>query len=305
MENEDIIKLAVQLTEENNTLYKKAAREQAFMIKAGDGFGIDDTFITVKGPQTADDWKNKFLSAGFSSAVVSPFRSAGNLNFNDVDSTFFTAISNRPKWQISHSPTGVNLPLIDHNPYAGSDIKFDPTDTRVGSGHSFETTNKYQEYIDQILLPSIKSKIFAGWFDGPLMSWVNKLIPLDTSIEEILRKEYAYLYGNAPLQKYILDKDLDPKSFAPTKFQINSLGIKMYTLFNILSANDIELDDFPEDKILPELKDIVGKASAHKFHKQYEQQDMNQFQEKEISDQLEKDTARWAIFEKILRGISR
>ena len=65
MENEEIIRLAVQLTEENNSVYKKAARNQAFMIKAEDSSGTVDTFITIQGTQNADDWKKQFETAGF------------------------------------------------------------------------------------------------------------------------------------------------------------------------------------------------------------------------------------------------
>lgn len=302
MENEDIIRFAVQLTEENNSHYKKAARDQAFMIKAEDSAGTVHTFITVKNSNTADDWKNKFISAGFGNVVVSPFRSTGNLNFNDVDPTFFAEISNRPNWRMTHSPTGHNTPFTDYNPYAGSDVGFDAADTRVGAAHSIDDTNKYQDYI-QTLVPSIKDKIFAGWYDGSLMAWINKLIPLDPTIEEILKKEYAYLYGNAPLQKYLLDKDIDPSTFSPTKFQINSLGIKMYTLFDILSATNIELDDFPEKLITDELEKIVNNAQSHKFHKQYTQKDMDQFQQNEIDEQSEKDQKTLAFWQKVIRGL--
>jgi hypothetical protein len=304
MKNEDIIKLAVQLTEENNSLYKQAARDQAFMIKAEDAAGTVDTFITVKGPNTADDWKNKFTTAGFGNVVVSPFRSSGNLNFNDVDTAFFTEISNRPNWRMTHSPTGRNTPFTDYNPYAGSDVGFDSTDTRVGASHSLDDTNKYQDYINQTLVPSVKDKIFAGWYDGSLMDWINKLISLnDSNAKEILKKEYAYLYGNAPLQKYLLDKDIDPAKFSPTKFQINSLGIKMYTLFDILSATNIELDDFPEELIKADLNDIVDNAKSHKFHKQYEQSDFNKFQNDEIDKQSNKDIETLNLWQKIIRGL--
>lgn len=306
MENEEIIRLAVQLTEENNSVYKKAARNQAFMIKAEDSSGTVDTFITVQGTKNADDWKNQFTAAGFRNVVVSPFRSSGNLQFSDVDATFFNEISNRAKWQMTHSPTGINSPFFDYNPYAGSDVGFDSGDTRVGTAHSIDDTNKYQDYINQTLVPTQKDKIFSGWYDGSLTAWINKLIPLkDSNAKEILEKKYAYLYGNAPLQKFLLDKDIDPTTFSPTKFQINSLGIKMYTLFDILTASNIELDDFPENLIQSELKTMVDNAKSHKFHKQYEQSDMNQFQEKEIDEETEKYKNRWTVLKTILRGISR
>ena len=306
MENEDIIRLAVQLTEENNSVYKKAARNQAFMIKAEDSSGTVDTFITVQGTQNADDWKKQFETAGFKNVFVSPFRSSGNLQFNDVDPTFFNEISNRAKWQMTHSPTGINSPFFDYNPYAGSDVGFDSGDTRVGTAHSIDDTNKYQDYINQTLVPTQKDKIFSGWYDGSLTAWINKLIPLkDSNAKEILEKKYAYLYGNAPLQKFLLDKDIDPTTFSPTKFQINSLGIKMYTLFDILTASNIELDDFPENLIQSELKKMVGNAKSHKFHKQYEQSDMDKFQEKDIDEETEKYKNRWTVLKTILRGISR
>lgn len=303
MENEDIIRLAVQLTEENNSLYKKAARDQAFMIKAEDSAGAVHTFITVEGVNTADDWKNKFSAAGFGNVVVSPFRSKGNLNFNDVDTAFFAEISNRPNWRMTHSPTGRNTPFTDYNPYAGTDVGFDAADTRVGTAHSIDDTNKYQDYINQTLVPTIKDKIFAGWYDGSLMAWINKLIPLDSTIEEMFKKEYAHLYGNAPLQKFLLDKDIEPTTFSPTKFQINSLGIKMYTLFDIVSAADIDLDDFPEESIKAELAKMVDNAKSHKFHKQYEQSDMNKFQQTEIDNQSEKDQKTLKLWQKIIRGL--
>ena len=306
MENEEIIRLAVQLTEENNSVYKKAARNQAFMIKAEDSSGTVDTFITVQGTQNADDWKKQFETAGFKNVFVSPFRSSGNLQYNDVDATFFNDISNRAKWQMTHSPTGINSPFFDYNPYAGSDVGFDSGDTRVGTAHSIDDTNKYQDYINQTLVATQKDKLVSGWYDGSLTDWINKLIPLkDSNAKEILEKKYAYLYGNAPLQKFLLDKDIDPTTFSPTKFQINSLGIKMYTLFDILTASNIELDDFPENLIQSELKTMVDNAKSHKFHKQYEQSDMNQFQEKEIDEETEKYKNRWTVLKTILRGISR
>jgi hypothetical protein len=304
MENEDIIRLAVQLTEENNSLYKKAARDQAFMIKAEDSAGTVHTFITVEGSNTADQWKSQFTTAGFGNVAVSPFRSSGNLNFIDVDPTFFAEISNRPNWRMTHSPTGRNTPFTDYNPYAGSDVGFDSSDTRVGTAHSIDDTNKYQDYINQTLVPTPKDKIFAGWYDGSLMAWINKLISFtDSNAKEIFKKEYAYLYGNAPLQKFLLDKDIDPTTFSPTKFQINSLGIKMYTLFDILSATAIDLDDFPEKLITDELGKMVDNAKSHKFHKQYEQRDMDKFQQTEIDNQSEKDQKTLKLWQKIIRGL--
>jgi hypothetical protein len=119
----------------------------------------------------------------------------------------------------------------------------------------------------------------------------------------MFKKEYAYLYGNAPLQKFLLDKDIEPTTFSPTKFQINSLGIRMYTLFDIVSAADIDLDDFPEESIKAELAKMVDNAKSHKFHKQYEQSDMNKFQQTEIDNQSEKDQKTLKLWQKIIRGL--
>jgi hypothetical protein len=307
MENKDIIKLAVKLTEENNTIYKQAARNQAFMIKAKDSLGSEDTFITVAGPETADDWMNQFTTAGFSNVVVSPFRTSGNLQFSDVDPTFFNEISKRAKWRVEHSPTGLNTWLTDYNPYAGSDKGFDRADSRTptATSHSIDSTNEYQKLINETLLPSEKYKVFAGWFNGSLMDWIIKMISLDKEIEPILKKKYAYLYGNAPLQKYILDKDKDPETFVPTKFEIKTFGISLYSLYDIISHSDIDLDDFPEKLIEKDLQSIVDKAKSHKYHKQYEQEDMDKFQQKEIDDQYERDKDTWNFFSAIMRGLAR
>ena len=79
----------------------------------------------------------------------------------------------------------------------------------------------------------------------------------------------------------------------------------MYTLFDILTASNIELDDFPENLIQSVLKAMVKNAKSHKFHKQYEQSDMDKFQEKDIDEETEKYKNRWTVLKTILRGISR
>ena len=73
----------------------------------------------------------------------------------------------------------------------------------------------------------------------------------------------------------------------------------------VIHTRNIELDDFPENLIQSELKTMVDNAKSHKFHKQYEQSDMNQFQEKEIDEETEKYKNRWTVLKTILRGISR
>jgi hypothetical protein len=77
----------------------------------------------------------------------------------------------------------------------------------------------------------------------------------------------------------------------------------MYTLFDILSATAIDLDDFPEKLITDELGKMVDNAKSHKFHKQYEQRDMDKFQQTEIDNQSEKDQKTLKLWQKIIRGL--
>jgi hypothetical protein len=141
MENHEIIKLAVRLTEENNSVCKIAAINQAFMIKAKDKLGTIDTFITVRGIETADQWKLAFTTAGFSDVIVSPFRGSGNLSMRDVNSDLFDAVSERAKWRFETKPEGYNTPFTSYNPYAGKDTEFDSSDPRLSKTVSVDDTN--------------------------------------------------------------------------------------------------------------------------------------------------------------------
>ena len=144
MENHEIIKLAVRLTEENNSVYKIAAVNQAFIIKAKDKLGTVDTFITVRGIETADQWQTAFTNANFTDVVVSPFRGSGNLSIGDVNSDLLDAVSQRAKWRFETKPEGYNTPFTSYNPYAGKDTQFDPSDSRLGATFSVDDTNEYQ-----------------------------------------------------------------------------------------------------------------------------------------------------------------
>lgn len=310
MENEDIIKLAVRLTEENNSLYKSAAREQAFMIKADDGSGYDDTFITVKGKETADDWKNAFTTAGFTNVIVSPFRTGGNLNIIDVTPAFLKEVQLRPKWEMQHSPTGSNTPFTDYNPYAGTDKGFDSRDTRFNpSGYSYEGSNEYQKYIlDQ--LKTDEAKIFSGWYGGTLFDWVLKIKSLSSEMEEKLNKEYANLVSSPQLAHYFdqvkrRNPEYKPKNYAPDDLDINYYGIQMEKLETILGSKSVKLYEYPSGLILPELNSIIEFAKNHKFHKQYNQKDMDSFQQGEIDKQRQDYANAWILIRKILKGMAR
>lgn len=303
MENEEIIKSAVEIVKDNNAFIKVSAQQQAFIIKADDGYGIPDTFVTVKGNETADDWSRAFGAAGFKSITVTPFKGAGNLSITDVNPDFLLRVQERAKWQHEHRPEGIPNPFFDHNPYAGRDIKFDSADHRLSSSYSHDSSNEYQDYLFQKVLTP-KDKIFAGWYDGSLIDWILKLQSIDDKFRKILENKYAYLYGNALLQDYLLkNRDIDPRKFEPKKFEIKSLGIKMYSVLDILSASSLELDEFPETLVIADLDKILKEAQEHKFHKQYQQSDFDNMLNTEISQQQEKDRKTFNYWTRIIRGL--
>ena len=303
MENEEIIKSAVEIVKDNNAFIKVSAQQQAFIIKADDGYGIPDTFVTVKGNETADDWKITFSLAGFTRIVVTPFKGAGNLSITDVNPDFLLRVRERAKFQHEHRPEGIPNPFFDHNPYAGRDIKFDSADHRLSSSYSHDSSNEYQDYLFQ-KVSTPKDKIFAGWYDGSLIDWILKLQSIDDNVKKILEEKFANLYGNAFLQDYLLkNREIDPRSFMPSKFQIKSLGIKMYSVLDILSASSLELDEFPEDLVIGKLDAILKYAQEHKFHKQYQQSDFNNMLNTEVSEQQEKDRKTFNYWQRIIRGL--
>jgi len=303
MENEEIIKSAVEIVKDNNAFIKVSAQQQAFIIKADDGYGIPDTFVTVKGNETADDWKITFSLAGFTRIVVTPFKGAGNLSITDVNPDFLLRVRERAKFQHEHRPEGINTPFTDYNPYAGKDVAFDSADPRLTSSYSHDSSNEYQDYLFQ-KVSTPKDKIFAGWYDGSLIDWILKLQSIDDNVKKILEEKFARLYGNAFLQDYLLkNREIDPRSFMPSKFQIKSLGIKMYSVLDILSASSLELDEFPEDLVIGKLDAILKYAQEHKFHKQYQQSDFNNMLNTEVSEQQEKDRKTFNYWQRIIRGL--
>jgi hypothetical protein len=310
MENHEIIKLAVRLTEENNSVYKIAAINQAFMIKAKDKLGTIDTFITVRGIETADQWQSAFTTAGFSDVIVSPFRGRGNLSIKDVNSDLFDAVSERAKWRFETKPEGYNTPFTSYNPYAGKDTEFDSSDPRLSKTVSVDDTNEYQKYLFKNYFKEEKDRIFSGWFDGSLVDWLSKIASIDTDVNDILSKTtFAYLYSSPKIIQFMYDMsvhnpEFDPKTFEPSKVQIKNLIIKMYPLINILVASSVDADEFPENLIYPQLDMIVQKARNHKFFKQYEQEDLNAMQQSEINEQFEKDKATYQKIKRFLRGLS-
>lgn len=310
MENHEIIKLAVRLTEENNSVYKIAAVNQAFIIKAKDKLGTVDTFITVRGIETADQWQTAFTNANFTDVVVSPFRGSGNLSIGDVNSDLLDAVSQRAKWRFETKTEGYNTPFTSYNPYAGKDTQFDPSDSRLGATFSVDDTNEYQKYLFEKYFKEEKGRILAGWFDGNLVDWLSKIASIDTEANEILsKKTFAYLYSSPKIIQYMYDMsvhnpEFNPKTFEPSKVQIKNLIIKMYPLMDILIASDVDADEFPEDLIYPQLDMIVQKARNHRFFKQYEQKDLDEMQQSEINEQFEKDKATYQKIKRFLRGLS-
>ena len=211
---------------------------------------------------------------------------------------------------MEHSPEGFNTPLTPYNPYAGKDLEFDASDTRItGASYTFNGGNEYQDYLLK-KLKSDKDKIFAGWYDGSLVDWVNKIASLSTDIAKKLEVEYPNLQSSPQLQHYFdqvrrRNPEYDVKTYNPEKWDIKYYNIDMVKLSDILALPSVDLDEFPESRITPVLDTIIQTANEHKFHKQYTQSDMNKFQQDEIDNQLEKDVKTWNLIKKVLRGISR
>lgn len=303
MENEEIIKSAVEIVKDNNAFIKVSAQQQAFIIKADDGKGIPDTFVTVKGNETADKWEKTFSLAGFTRIVVTPFKGAGNLSIKDVNPDFLLRVQERAKFQHEHRPEGINTPFTDYNPYAGKDVAFDSADPRLTSSYSHDSSNEYQDYLFQ-KVSTPKDKIFAGWYDGSLIDWILKLKNIDDNVKKILEKNSLICMEMLCCKIICLkNREIKPQTFEPSKFEIKSLGIKMYSVLDILSASSLELDEFPETLVIKDLDAILKYAQEHKFHKQYQQSDFDNMLNTEVSEQQEKDRKTFNYWQRIIRGL--
>jgi hypothetical protein len=120
MRNEDIIiKLAKEIVNENNKVYKVSAKQRVFIIYATDGTGTQDRFITTPNLKTEMDWKRQFESVNFTDVLVRPFGTktlrgvSGDLDFSEVTPDLYNNSTNRPKINYTESPT-------KENPYSGS-----------------------------------------------------------------------------------------------------------------------------------------------------------------------------------------
>jgi hypothetical protein len=293
MDVQEIIKLAVSITDENNSYVKQAARSQSFLINATDSSGTVDRFITMMDNRNANDWKNKFLAAGFTNVSVSPWTSSGNLSFDDVDSSFLSEISNRPKIGYSLSPTR-------KNPYAGTDVDQFSSDPRFGT-HSSVDTNYLQSYLAK-LMKEPKDKIKAGWYDGSILDWITKIVSLYPELAEVLDKQYPDIYSNSLLGKHLIKEKIDPSTYYPSELEIDHFGIDMYPLWTWLSVKDVPAKYIPYKLMTEELNKILIKAKSHKFHKQFSQPEMSEFYDELESKRMDREDKAAKIFKLISRG---
>lgn len=293
MESQELIKLAIKITQENNSYIKEAARSQSFLIKATDASGTEDRFITVKDIRSADDWRNQFTTAGFTNVTVSPWSSSGNLDFSDVDSAFYTEISSRPKIGYSLSPTR-------KNPFAGADVDQFSTDPRFGS-HMWFNTNYLQTYLAK-LMKEPKDKIKAGWFDGSILDWVTKIASLRPELSEVLDKQYPDIYSNPILGKHLIEEKIDPSTYYPSDLEIDHFGIDMYPLWTWLNFRDVPSKYIPYKLMTEALDQIHNEAKKHKFHKQFSQPEMTEFYDELEAKRMEKEDNAAKLFKLISRG---
>lgn len=275
MRNEEIIiKLAKEIVDENNKVYRMSAKERAFIIYATDGSGTQDRFITTRNLRSEMDWKNQFESVGFTNVVVRPFGTktlegvSGNLDFSEVTTELFNNATSRPKIDYSETPTR-------ENPYSGSQNI--PADTRL-SAPSCDDTNELQKYIFDALEKNNEARIRAGWYGGTLVDWLNKL-EADSegaSIKEILEKEYPYM-NNSMLEKHLLDRQLSLADYEPSKYEIRYFAIVMASLKYFITQPGVEFVDVPENRVKEKLNEIIKLAQSFKKHKQYGQQEMGAY----------------------------
>lgn len=275
MRTEDIIiKLAKEIVNENNKVYKVSAKERAFIIYATDGSGTQDRFVTTRNLRSEMDWKNQFESVGFTNVSVVPFGTktlegvSGNLDFSEVTPDLFTNSTSRPKINYSESPTR-------ENPYSGAQNI--PADSRL-SAPSCDDTNELQKFIFDALEKNDEARIRAGWYGGPLVDWLNKLEAdtEGTEIKKILEKEYPYL-NNSMLEKHLLDRQLSLADYEPSKYEIRYFAIVMASLKYFITQRGVEFVDVPENLVKAKLEEIIKLAQSFRKHKQYGQQEMGAY----------------------------
>lgn len=276
-DEELVIKLAKSIVDENNSIYKLAAKLRAFSITATDGNGTIDRFITRLNSENEATWKRQFESVGFKNVSVKPFGSkfsydggpvAGDLDISEVTKDFFKNSTSRPKIEYIESPTR-------KNPYEGRQSI--PSDPRL-SAPSIDTTNELQKFV----LDSFKNEqdelIRAGWYGGSLASWLSRLeaLPEGNSIKEKLDEEFPYM-NNTYLEKHLLDRQLKPEDYVPTKYEIRYFGIVMEPLRNYLFRSDEKFVNVPENRVKASLLEIINSAKSFRKHKQYGTKEMSEF----------------------------
>jgi hypothetical protein len=275
MRNEDIIiKLAKEIVNENNKVYKMSAKGRAFIIYATDGAGTQDRFITNKNDKSEADWKGQFESVGFKNVTVSPFGFKtrdggveGDLSFAEVTTELFNNSTNRPKINYTETPTR-------ENPYSGSQNI--PVDSRL-SKPTYDSSNKLQEYIFQ-KLKNEEDRIRAGWYSGSLVDWLSRLASDSEgkAIKESLETEFPDM-NNSMLEKHLLDRQLSLADFVPSRYDIRYFAITMRPLLHFIASPSIDFVDVPENKVKDQLNKIISSAKSFKKHKQYAGQEMGDY----------------------------
>ena len=302
MRNEDvIIKAAKIIVDDNNKVYKLSAKETAYIIYATDGNGTQDRFITNKNSNSPQDWKNKFLSAGFTNVSVKPFGfktlggASGDLDINEVTKNLFNAATARPKINYSETPSR-------ENPYGGTQSI--PTDPRLGT-ITYDKTNELQKYIYDNM-QNDEERVRAGWFSGSLMDWLNRVSKDNegSGIADILELEFPYM-KNSMLERQLIDRQISLADFKPTSYDIRYFNIDMNPLYNYIATPYYKLVDVPENRVIEELKNIISIAKSFKKHKQYGNKEMSDYFDKHNKKLIDReDDTKDAIY-LMLKGMFR
>ncbi len=302
MRNEDvIIKAAKIIVDDNNKVYKLSAKETAYIIYATDGNGTQDRFITNKNSNSPQDWKNKFLSAGFTNVSVKPFGfktlggASGDLDINEVTKNLFNAATARPKINYSETPSR-------ENPYGGTQSI--PTDSRLGT-ITYDKTNELQKYIYDNM-QNDEERVRAGWFSGSLMDWLNRVSKDNEGqgIADILELEFPYM-KNSMLERQLIDRQISLADFKPTRYDIRYFNIDMNPLYNYIATPYYKLVDVPENRVIEELKNIINIAKSFKKHKQYGNKEMSDYFDKHNKKLIDReDDTKDAIY-LMLKGMFR